>query len=206
MNPFRVAVLGAPGTGKTQLANDLTAALTRDKLVVQGRRAIVIDDDPLTQPREGNRSSQNQQPNHDGLAQLSAFDLVLLMGLDLPSSTQSLDADITLRSMLSQATVDYRVVYGTGQSRAGNALACLKAIRTLFPAPKSIEALTTNAAPRTARIDDRAALSTSGAASDSASRVDVASRWTWACDKCSDPVCEHEMFTRLLSDRLAKAA
>jgi hypothetical protein len=25
--------------------------------------------------------------------------------------------------------------------------------------------------------------------------------WTWTCDKCSDPVCEHRMFTDLLGTR-----
>jgi nicotinamide riboside kinase len=33
--------------------------------------------------------------------------------------------------------------------------------------------------------------------------VDLASRraWTWACEKCSDPECEHRLFTRLRASR-----
>ena len=29
----------------------------------------------------------------------------------------------------------------------------------------------------------------------------VTSNWRWACDKCSDPVCEHKLLTDLLAQR-----
>ena len=30
---------------------------------------------------------------------------------------------------------------------------------------------------------------------------DAGSRWTWSCDKCSDPACEHRLFQDLLQGR-----
>ena len=30
---------------------------------------------------------------------------------------------------------------------------------------------------------------------------DAAQAWTWVCDKCSDPACEHRLFTRLRESR-----
>jgi len=44
-----------------------------------------------------------------------------------------------------------------------------------------------------------------GAPADPGQRSDAASegpaRWAWACDKCSDPACEHRLFTELVAQR-----
>lgn len=32
-------------------------------------------------------------------------------------------------------------------------------------------------------------------------RAEIASRWQGACEKCSDPECEHQLFRRLLTQR-----
>ena len=38
-------------------------------------------------------------------------------------------------------------------------------------------------------------------ASPSAALPKVTSNWRWACDKCSDPACEHKLLTDLLAQR-----
>jgi nicotinamide riboside kinase len=97
-----------------------------------------------------------------------AYDMTLVMGLDLPWVDDGLHrdaasrerADALVRALLARAGVAYRVVYGTGEDRLRNALAALPdelAVRSSSP--------------------QRA--------------------WKWQCDKCSDPECEHRLFTSL---------
>ena len=31
--------------------------------------------------------------------------------------------------------------------------------------------------------------------------AEASARWSWACDKCSDPACEHRLFTELVAQR-----
>jgi nicotinamide riboside kinase len=98
-----------------------------------------------------------------------AFELTLVTGLDLPWVDDGLHRDVAsrervdqlVRSLLEQAGIAYRVVYGTGEERLRNALACL---------------------PDPLRPPDTSPQRT----------------WTWQCDKCSDPECEHRLFTSLV--------
>ncbi len=109
--PRRLALLGAPGSGKTRLCSELQTALAA---AAAGTPALLICDDPP-------------------LAQLGpGRDRVLLMGLDLPSgpSDRQHAADAPLRQMLAQAGLAYTVIYGAGATRLQNALAALP---TLWP-------------------------------------------------------------------------
>ena len=146
----RIALLGAPGTGKTRLARELAAHL------------------------------QQQACDHEVLegATLSALpcDAILLMGLDLPSSAGGEAADAQLRAELQSAALRYQVVYGTGEQRLHSALRALAAVGMLPAAP----------APRH-------------------EEGGAARAWTWTCEKCSDPACEHRLFTRLQQERTAPA-
>lgn len=106
---LRISLLGAPGTGKTQLAADLLAALP-----VGNQPWFAIDDNPplpLTSPHPASPA--------------------LLMGLDLPaqqgSSLEREAADRALRNALAQSGVNYQVVYGQGAERLHNALRALQA-------------------------------------------------------------------------------
>ena len=112
----QVALLGAPATGKTQLAAALLAA--RPDLFV-----TVIDGCPVLacHASHGLKSPQ-----------LSFFDLNLLMGLDLPQpaggSSDQETADGSLRRTLAQAGISYKVIYGQGPERLLNALRALDAL------------------------------------------------------------------------------
>ncbi len=93
---MNIAVVGAPTTGKTQLAQALALHLP----------GLQVSDAP---------SLESLKPG--------TFDRVLLMGLDLPpDSAAQYDADARLRAQLADAGVDYGVVYGQGAQRARAAL------------------------------------------------------------------------------------
>ena len=93
---MKVAVVGAPATGKTLLARELALHLG----------ALQVSDAP---------SSSTLLPG--------AFDRVLLMGLDLPGvAPAQQQADAALRAQLAAAGVGYGVVYGSGRARLRAAL------------------------------------------------------------------------------------
>jgi hypothetical protein len=77
--------------------------------------------------------------------------------------------DALLRSLLQRAGVGYQVVYGTGEHRLQAALRAMRSAGVLA-----------------ADVD--------GATTDGAAAVRA---WTWVCEKCSDPACEHRLFSQL---------
>lgn len=102
----RIAVLGASGSGKTWLTNQLVLAFADSASPIQ------IDDDPA----------------------LNVFplphDAVLLLGLDLsPAQPAQLQAEQLLRKTLTDSSTPFQVIYGQGQSRLLNALQALKAAK-----------------------------------------------------------------------------
>lgn len=107
-NLWRLALLGAPGSGKTRLCSELQDALAH----AAAPACLVCDDPPLTGLRPG-------------------MDRVLLMGLDLPASGSLLAAqaagDQHVRQMLGQMGLPFQVVYGVGAERLHNALTALHA-------------------------------------------------------------------------------
>ena len=96
----------------------------------------------------------------------------LVMGLDLPTGVQGEAEDACIRARLQSAGMPFQVVYGQGPQRLRSALQALDAAGVL---PAGL----------VARADEGYG---SGA-------------WTWTCDKCSDPACEHRLFTRLREAR-----
>ena len=103
---------------------------------------------------------------------LAAHDLALLLGLDPAHTDFSAQAqqDNALREQLQTLGLPYRVVYGAGPARLVNALLALG-----LPAP------------------DADAQQTREQAQFDLNR----GRTPWSCEKCSDPVCEHKLFTGL---------
>jgi DNA replication protein DnaC len=96
-----IAILGAPQTGKTQLAQALRTHLMRLKLDLN------IHDAALPEPPQKHV-------------------LVLLCGLDLaPASEHQLAADTAIRALLQRHKHMFQVVYGEGLQRLENALYCL---------------------------------------------------------------------------------
>jgi hypothetical protein len=163
---LKIAVTGAPLTGKRQLAAALGCALK-----TSGNEATVVVTDAAPLP-----------------ADLSSFGLTLLMGLEeiplRPDKTAKecwqlqQTADQSIRAALAQAGVPYRVMYGTAEQRLARALEAAQSLRPRAPA---FTRGTPGATPKP---------------------QENKKAWTWACEKCSDPACEH----RLLSDLLAQRA
>lgn len=93
---MKVAVVGAPTTGKTRLAMALAQHLPD----------LQVSDAPTPE-----------------VLKPGAYEHVLLMGLDLPGSTAAQrEADARLRAQLAAAGLDYGVVYGQGPQRLRAAL------------------------------------------------------------------------------------
>lgn len=93
---MKIALFGAPATGKTRLAQELGLHLPE----------LQLYDAPASEP-----------------LQRDAYDHVLLMGLDLPDITAAQQqADARLRARLAAAGLGYGVVYGAGPQRLRAAL------------------------------------------------------------------------------------
>ena len=113
------------------------------------------------------------------MAQQGRYDATLVTGLDVAWTPDGLQreaasrehVDTLLREHLQRAGVAYDVVYGQGPQRLRSAVQALMARGVL---------------PQATREPGEGA----GAAS-----------WVWSCDKCSDPACEHRLFTKLKDDR-----
>lgn len=112
------------------------------------------------------------------IAHQRSFHVTLLTGLDVPWVADGLQrdgpqvrepVDALLRQRLSEAGIAYRVVYGSGDARLHNALLAIE----------SAAALT---------LDEQ-----TGAL---AARREGQTR-PWRCGKCSDPDCEHRLFSDL---------
>jgi nicotinamide riboside kinase len=212
---LRIALLGAESTGKSQLSRDLATALQ-----ARGHSPLLVNEylrswcaqagrTPLAHEQAGIAQVQTERiaqaaPQHthviaDTTALLTAiysdllfgdsalyataleaqrrFDLTLLMGLDLPWVADGLQrdgpqsrppVDARLRTVLAQGQVPFQVVYGNGPARLQNAL-------------NAIDSIAGGAGGTSAK-----ALFTSK------------TTWAWNCEKCSDPACEHRLFTDLL--------
>lgn len=114
------------------------------------------------------------------LAHQRSYDLTLVTGLDLPWVADGLQrdgphvrepVDALLRAALARGKIDYQVVYGTGELRFANALKCIEAFTLARQSQRQ------QASPRDMTLE---------------------TRQTWACERCSDPECEHRLFTSLL--------
>ena len=126
----------------------------------------------------------------DAKAHPGRFDLTLVCGLDWPlpvgedfmeqaCARQAMDTD--LRAALTHHAVSFQVVYGANSHRLSNAL---RAVDGCEPAQSS-----------RVKAASRAGKFSPGKESENA---DSFERWQSVCDKCSDPACEHRMFTQLI--------
>lgn len=93
---MKIAVVGAPATGKTRLAQALAQHLPE----------LQVSDAPAPE-----------------VLKPGVYEHILLMGLDLPGSTSAQEeADGRLRARLAANGVAYGVVYGLGPQRLRGAL------------------------------------------------------------------------------------
>lgn len=212
---MKIALLGAESTGKTRLSHDLAQSLRerghKVAVVAEVLREWCAREGRTPRPEEQLPIAQEQERRVDqaaagadvviadttavmvaiysamlfkdgtlyrfALDRLRGYQATLVTGLDLPWVADGLQrdgphvrepVDQLVRDCLAEAGVPYRVVYGSGPERLRNALAAIDSIA---------------AGACSARAGER---------NDSSHRP-----WTWACDKCSDPDCEHRLFTRL---------
>lgn len=104
-----------------------------------------------------------------------ASNQILLMGLESNGLAGQRDADHGIRSALNRLGSAYDVLYGTAEERLAQALAL---------------------------IENRLGNATGLAPARPAHGYKP---WMWACEKCSDPQCEHRLLTDLLASRLTAA-
>jgi nicotinamide riboside kinase len=216
MSVRRIAIVGAESTGKSWLAQTLTEVLrergqtahwVQEHLrlwceregrtprpheqagIAQAQAEAVLaidsgtvfaDTTPLMTAIYSHHLFGDDSLYPQALAHQRLFDMTLVTGLDLPWVPDGLQRDgpqvrepidALVRQTLVQAHLDFRVVYGKGLARLNHALLALG-----WPAED--EATWQN------RESAQFALN--------------AGRTPWLCDKCSDPACEHRLFTGLL--------
>lgn len=110
---MKIAVLGAPGTGKTSLVTALRLL------------AMLSDANPAQACTISEPATLERADRHD---------LILLMGLDLPprahinsnSTSATAHMDAQLRQLLHHTAAPYTVVYGSGQARTDCALQAIE--------------------------------------------------------------------------------
>lgn len=212
---MKIALLGAESTGKTQLSQELAQAL-RERgstvaVVPEYLREWCVREQRTPRPEEQEGIAREHERRVDeaaasadivvadttalmvaiysamlfedgtlyrfALDRQRAYGLTLVTGLDLPWVADGLQrdgphvrgpVDELVRQALGRAGVPYRVVYGSGLERLKNALAAIDSIATYGQAERAAGQSGTSAGG-----------------------------WSWSCDKCSDPGCEHRLFTRL---------
>ena len=210
MTARKVALLGAESTGKTQLSQDLA-----HHLLAQGLRVIVVAEylrewcvreNRTPRPEEQLPIAQEQERRVDAAAadadvviadttsvmvaiysamlfedgtlyqfalqRLRSYDAVLVTGLDIPWVADGLQRDgphvrEPVDALVRGALERAAVPY---QVIYGKGAARLDSALT--------------ALGRTGLVRPGAGSGESGA-------------WVWQCDKCSDPECEHRLFSRL---------
>ena len=108
------------------------------------------------------------------------YDVTLLTGLDLPWVADGLQrdgphvrepVDALIRAALARGKINYQVVYGGGDARFESALKCI----ALATATHIATTRPASAAASTSKPNQN-----------------------WVCERCSDPDCEHRLFTSLL--------
>ena len=217
---LRVAVLGAESTGKTTLARALAAHLhAADSPVVavpevlrawcdregrtpradeqlgialeQAARAeaawatsgVVADTTPLMTAVYSDLLFGDRSLYDLALAHQRRYHVTLLTGLDVPWVADGLQrdgphvrepVDALVRAALTRGGVAFHTVYGQGAARLEHA-ASVVSVATESVANKQENTRTYG------RFDSKNSLN-----------------WSWPCDKCSDPDCEHRLFSDLL--------
>ena len=112
--------------------------------------------------------------------------ITLLTGLDWPCPPAEQEnreqCDAELRRQLQASGTPYRVVYGSTARRLTTAMAAAQVLHA--PAQSTAASLT------------RAPIGSADGRDEDDDQGPLKMR-SWGCEKCSDPVCEHRLFTSL---------
>ncbi|MBA4061617.1 MAG: hypothetical protein C0470_14835 [Verminephrobacter sp.] len=168
-----IHLVGAPHSGVHELLEALTAEL--------GVHTAQLH--PLMQALPSADSTLPASPEAS-LPPLTP--ITLLTGLDWPCPPAEQDnreqCDAELRRQLQVSGTPYRVVYGSTARRLTSALAAAQALQA--PAQSTAASLT------------RAPIGSADGRDEGDDQEPLKMR-SWGCEKCSDPVCEHRLFTSL---------
>jgi hypothetical protein len=171
---MKIAIIGAQGTGKTQLAFELNQHWRNQPDEIGVKPPTLSDGAPLLLAICTDEQKLDPAHYHAVLLQHHHYDLTLLTGLDLLTPHGHFDAEVhaprealdaRLRAALTQGQLAYAVVYGQGSMRLQAALNAITAKRSTQAQPMARDT----------------------------------PRWQWACDKCSDPACEQHLFTSMFN-------
>ena len=221
---MKVALLGAESTGKSQLAYALAAHLcasgqraiaideylrewcdeherTPQQLeqthIADEQRArieaaaathdwVIADTTPLMTAVYSEFIFSDSSLHPAALTYQRSFDLTLITGLDMPWQADGIQrdgehvrapVDTLLRQLLLSASITFEVIYGQGEERLTNALLALQ--RHNHPPQDTINSIAPRADSMPATDSKRS------------------KKWQWNCEKCSDPDCEHRLFSSL---------
>ncbi|WP_416548268.1 AAA family ATPase [Limnohabitans sp. DCL3] len=176
--------------GRTPLAHEQIGIAQTQAQAVQGiQQGVVISDTtPLMTAVYSDLLFGDDSLYPMALAHQALFDNTLVTGLDLPWVADGLQrdgphvrgpVDTLVRQALERAGITYHVVYGQGQQRLNNALLALG-----LPG------------------EDTAG----GMVREKAQFAIHQGRTVWQCNACSDPDCEHQLFSGLLAKRVDPGA
>lgn len=199
-----IAVLGAPGTGKTELAQALMARLLQRgidaelvaddtggasperahaqtlRIAAAAQRGVVVaDSTALSKAVAAELRSGDTTLYEHALAAHRTHAVTLLMALDLPPAPGA----------------------PHGHTEAEKADALLRAALARAGSPYAVihgrgpERLASAWNAINARAEDAGVSASSGRAAQGERA------WFWPCDKCSDPACEHRLFQDLIARR-----
>lgn len=211
----RIAIVGAESTGKSWLAATLAEVLQArgetaqwveehlrlwceregrtpepqeqqaiaqaqaDAVLAITAGTVIADTTPLMTAVYSHQLFADESLYPMAMAHQRLYDLTLVTGLDITweshwlrdSPQARLPVDTLTRNALSRTGIDFRVVYGQGLTRLNNALLAMGM-------PAEDEAAWQRRQSTQFAINE--------------------GRTPWLCDKCSDPDCEHRLFTGLL--------
>ncbi len=167
---------------------------TQTALMTPEVNVVIADTTPLMTAIYSDKLFQDRSLYAFALTHHRIYTHTLLTGLDLPWVADGLQRDnpsvqapidAMVRGALGGAGIPFQVIYGQGEERLYNAL------RAITP-QKSINLIANN--------DDLACASSTKNVENLHKQEppNTCASWIWACDKCSDPDCEHRLFTGLL--------
>jgi nicotinamide riboside kinase len=225
MNALRVAIVGAESTGKSWITTALADVLRargqavhtvdevlrhwcdragrtpqrHEQMAIAQQQAdaaypmaqqapdtwLLSDTTPLMTAVYSHLLFDDERLYPMALAHQALYDITLVMGLDLPWVADGLQrdgpqvrgpVDTLVRQALERSSMAYRVVYGQGPRRLNNALLALGLAGE-------------DASAQHIREQGQFAINQG--------------RSIWQCNDCSDPACEHKLFSRLVEQRSA---
>ena len=219
MSRQRIAIVGAESTGKSWLTHALAGVLQarghavhavdevlrlwcaregrtphpQEQMAIAKQQAqavehataawVIADTTPIMTAVYSHMLFNDQSLYPMAMAHQALYDATLITGLDLPWVADGLQrdgphvrgpVDTLVRQALDRAGIAYRVVYGQGHQRLNNALLALGLSGE-------------DEAARMTRENAQFAINEG--------------RTQWQCNECSDPDCEHRLFTGLLAKR-----